>query len=188
MNKKRVRELCAGIRREGLDIRWYCNTRVHLVDPDLLEEMRSAGCSGISYGVESGNQGILDTVSKQATVAQAEHAIRWAKEAGIKTYCAFILGLPGETRKSALDTIDFAMQTLPNGAEFNVLAPYPGTELYETLRAKGVLPDVDWRAPYQDNPAARAAQPSREEPTPPPQPASTNPYFPPRWRWRTPPF
>src|SRR5256712_12529219 len=161
MNKKRVLDLCAGIRREGLDVRWYCNTRVHLVDPDLLREMRLAGCSGISYGVESGNQGILDTVSKQATVAQAEHAIRWAKEAGIKTYCAFILGLPGETRKSALDTIDFAMRTLPNGAQFNVLAPYPGTELYETLRAKGVLPDVDWRALDQESAAGGAARTPR---------------------------
>jgi len=184
MNKKRVREMCAGIRREGLDIRWYCNTRVHLVDPDLLRDMRSAGCSGISYGVESGNQGILDTVSKQATVAQAEQAIGWAKEAGIKTYCAFILGLPGETRKSALDTIDFAMRTLPNGAQFNVLAPYPGTELYETLKEKGVLPDVDWRALYQDSAAVGTDELSREELNRLRKLAYTKLYFNPRWWWQ----
>ena len=150
MNKKRVRELCAGIRREKLDIRWYCNTRVHLVDPELLREMRAAGCSGISYGVESGNQRMLDSVSKQATVEQAARAIHWAKEEGIKTYCAFILGLPGETWDSAMDTIKFALRTLPNGAQFNVLAPYPGTELYETMRREGLIPEIDWRRMYQD--------------------------------------
>ena len=181
MNKKRVREICEGIRAEGLDIRWYCNTRVHLVDPDLLRLMRSAGCSGMSFGVESGNQGILDTVSKQATVAQAEHAIQWAKEAGIKTYCAFILGLPGETRETAMDTIEFAMRTLPNGAQFNVLAPYPGTELYETLKAKGVLPDVDWRSLYQDSAVVGTDGLSKAELNRLRKLAYTKLYFNPRW-------
>lgn len=150
MSKKRVRAICEGIRQERLDIRWYCNTRVHLVDPDLLRDMRSAGCSGMSFGVESGNQKVLDSVSKGTTVAQAENAIRWAKKAGIKTYCAFILGLPGETRESAMDTIRFATRALPNGAQFNVLAPYPGTELHEQLQEQGLLPVLDWRKMYQD--------------------------------------
>ena len=181
MNKKRVRELCAGIRREGLDLRWYCNTRVHLVDPDLLKDMKSAGCSGVSFGVESGNQKILDTVSKQATVGQAAQAIAWAKEARIKTYCAFILGLPGETRESAMDTIEFANRTLPNGAQFNVLAPYPGTELYETLREKGVLPEMDWRQLYQDNALVGTDELSREELNKLRRLAYTKLYFNPRW-------
>jgi len=184
MNKKRVRELCRGIRREGIEVRWYCNTRVHLVDPDLLREMRAAGCSGVSFGVESGNQKILDTVSKQATVAQAENAIRWAKDAGIKTYCAFILGLPGETRESAMDTIDFAMRTLPNGAQFNVLAPYPGTELYETLRKNGALPDVSWRTLYQDAAVVGTDALSKEELNRLRRHAYTKLYFNPRWWWQ----
>ena len=151
MNKKRVRALCEGIHAERLDVRWYCNTRVHLVDPDLLRTMRAAGCAGISFGVESGNQRILDAVSKQATVQQAENAIHWAKEAGIKTYCAFILGLPGETWETAMDTIRFAERTLPNGAQFNVAVPYPGTELFETLYGRGLIGDLDWRKLYQDS-------------------------------------
>jgi len=181
MSKKRVRAICDGIRAEGLDFRWYCNTRVHLVDPDLLKEMRAAGCSGISYGVESGNQGILDTVSKQATVAQAEHAITWTKEEGIKTYCAFILGLPGETEESAMDTIRFAMRTLPNGAQFNVLAPYPGTELHETLREQGLLPDVDWRKMYQDSAVVGTQDLTRDELNALRKLAYTKLYLNPRW-------
>jgi radical SAM superfamily enzyme YgiQ (UPF0313 family) len=184
MNKKRVRELCEGIRRERLDIRWYCNTRVHLVDPELLRAMRAAGCSGISFGVESGNQEILNKVSKQATVGQAENAIRWAKEAGIKTYCAFILGLPGETRETAMDTIRFALQALPNGAQFNVLAPYPGTELYETLRHQGALPELDWRAMYQDDAIVGTDGLSKEELNRLRKFAYTKLYFSLRWWWQ----
>jgi anaerobic magnesium-protoporphyrin IX monomethyl ester cyclase len=182
MSKKRVRAICEGIRQERLELRWYCNTRVHLVDPDLLADMRSAGCSGISFGVESGNQKILDGASKQATVGQAEAAIRSAKAAGIKVYCAFILGLPGETRESAMDTIHFALRTLPNGAQFNVLAPYPGTQLHEELREQGLLPQTtDWRTMYQDRAALGTKDLSPEALNRLRQLAYASLYFSPRW-------
>ncbi len=181
MSKKRVRAICEGIRQEGLDIRWYCNTRVHLVDPDLLRDMHSAGCSGISFGVESGSQKILDGASKQATVAQAEAAIRAAKEAKIKTYCAFILGLPGETRETAMDTIRFALRTLPNGAQFNVLAPYPGTQLHEELQEQGLLPVMDWRKMYQDQAALGTKDLTPQELNELRKLAYSSLYFSPRW-------
>ena len=181
MSKKRVHALCDGIRREGLDIRWYCNTRVHLVDPDLLRAMRSAGCAGISYGVESGNQRMLDSVSKQATVQQAENGIRWAKEAGIKTYCAFILGLPGETWETAMDTIEFAERNLPNGAQFNIAVPYPGTELFERLQAQGRLKEVNWREMYQHAATVGTDSLSPEQLNELRRIAYTKLYFKPQW-------
>lgn len=185
MSRKRVVALCEGIQREGLDLRWYCNTRVHLVDPELLQMMRAAGCSGISYGVESGNQQVLDAMSKQATVAQAEEAIRAAKAAGIKTYCAFILGLPGETRETAMDTIAFAQRTLPNGAQFNVAVPYPGTELYDLLQAQGRLEEgVDWRTMYQDAALVGTDALAPEELNQLRRLAYTKLYFNPRWWWQ----
>ncbi len=184
MSAKRVRALCEGIRREDLDIRWYCNTRVHLVDPDLLRTMHAAGCSGISYGVESSNQKILDATSKQATVAQAEDAIRWAKEASIKTYCAFILGLPGETWATARDTIDFALKTLPNSAQFNVAVPYPGTELFESLQAQGLLEEVNWREMYQDTSIVGTQDLTPEDLNWLRKIAYTRLYLNPRWWWQ----
>ena len=181
MSKKRVRAICEGIRQERLDVRWYCNTRVHLVDPDLLRDMRSAGCSGISFGVESGNQTILDGASKQAKVEDAAKAIHAAKDAGIKTYCAFILGLPGETRDTAMDTIRFALKTLPNGAQFNVLAPYPGTQLHEELQEQGLLPVMDWRTMYQDQAALGTEALTPAELNELRKKAYTSLYFSPRW-------
>jgi radical SAM superfamily enzyme YgiQ (UPF0313 family) len=114
-------------------------------------------------------------------VQQAREAIRAAKDAGIKTYCAFILGLPGETRETAMDTIRFALDTLPNGAQFNVLAPYPGTQLHDELQEQGLLPVMDWRKMYQDQAALGTKDLTPQELNDLRKLAYTSLYFSPRW-------
>jgi anaerobic magnesium-protoporphyrin IX monomethyl ester cyclase len=151
LDKKRVTRLCDALIAEDLDIRWYCNTRAHLVDLELLKKMRQAGCRGISYGVESGSQSILDHADKCVTVEQARNAITWARQARIKTFASFILGLPGETWDTVKETIDFVSKTMPNSAEFNVAVPYPGTKLYEMVYGTKRAEAVDFRRLYQDD-------------------------------------
>jgi radical SAM superfamily enzyme YgiQ (UPF0313 family) len=151
LDKKRVVRICDALIEEGLDIHWYCNTRAHLVDADLLRKMYKAGCRGISYGIESGSQSILDHADKCVTVEQARNAIKWAREARIKTFASFILGLPGENWETVHETIEFVNQTLPNSAEFNVAVPYPGTKLYEMVYGVTSTPAVDFRKLYQDD-------------------------------------
>jgi anaerobic magnesium-protoporphyrin IX monomethyl ester cyclase len=150
LDKKRVLALCEALTEEQLGINWYCNTRAHLVDRDLLTRMSKAGCRGISYGIESGSQKILDTADKCIKVDQARQAVLWAKGAGIKTFCSFIFGLPGEDWTSVNDTIEFVRQTLPTSAQFNVAVPYPGTRFYESVY--GTMEDqaLDFRHLYQD--------------------------------------
>ncbi|MDD1769120.1 MAG: radical SAM protein, partial [Methanomassiliicoccales archaeon] len=150
LDRKRVVRLSEALINEGLDIRWYCNTRAHLVDRDLLAIMKEAGCRGISYGIESGSQKILDSASKHITVEQGRNAVTWAKEAGIKTFCSFILGLPGEDWQTVQETMDFVKGTLPTSAQFNVAVPYPGTRLYEEVCGKDSKDDVDFRRLFQD--------------------------------------
>ena len=55
-NKKRVLELCRGIRERKLRFLWSCDTRVDVLGEELLYEMRLAGCERLSLGVESGSQ------------------------------------------------------------------------------------------------------------------------------------
>ena len=150
IDRQRVLEIAQGIREAGLDIRWYCNTRVELVDEELLQVMYKSGCRGISYGVESGNQRMLDDAQKGSTVEQAEKAIEWAKKAGIKVYCSFIFGLPGETKETVKETLGFVKRTLPTSAQFNVAVPYPGTQLYEMVYGENVKFSPEWRRLYQD--------------------------------------
>jgi radical SAM superfamily enzyme YgiQ (UPF0313 family) len=150
IDRGRVVEICDGLINGDLNVTWYCNTRANLVDWDLLKLMRKAGCKGMSFGIESGNQTILDNVNKGTTVEQAERAIKMAKDAGIKVYTSFMFGLPGETWKTVNETISFIKRTLPTGAQFNVTVPYPGTKLYDMAVEKGwISNDLDWKQLYQ---------------------------------------
>ena len=148
IDRRRVAVLCDAIKSSKLGIKWYCNTRVELVDKKLLKLMYRSGCRGISFGVESGSQKILNNIMKGSTVKEAENAIKWAKESGLKVFCSFIFGLPGETMETIMETRDFVDRTLPTGAQFNVAVPYPGTKLYRELGCHSM--DINWRELYQD--------------------------------------
>lgn len=130
LKKTRIMNLCDSIKETMPELRWYCNTRANLIDEDILRAMKSGGCRGLSLGIESGSQRILDNVNKGITTEEAGKAIKMAKDAGLLVYASFIFGLPGEDRDSVRDTMAFVKKTLPHGAQFNVAVPYPGTEFY----------------------------------------------------------
>jgi radical SAM superfamily enzyme YgiQ (UPF0313 family) len=145
MNRKKVIELCQLLAQERLDLRWFCETRVDRIDPELLHLMKKAGCHGISLGVESGSQKILDNVAKGVTVDQNRTGILMMKAAGIKVYANFILGLPGETPETIRETMALIRSTLPNGFQINIAQPYPGTAFFEMALDRGWLPsNLDW--------------------------------------------
>lgn len=160
----RVKALADGIARQKLGITWYCNSRVNLVSKKLLETMYNGGCRGISFGIESGSQKILDFAKKDTNVAQAELAIKWAKATGIKVYCSFIMGLPGENWDTVKETIRFVKRTLPTGAQFNVAVPYPGTTLHEIASTKGWIKEgATWEGMLQHDSVMRTDELSCED-------------------------
>ena len=123
---------------------WMCNSRVDVVDAELLHAMKRANCRIISYGVESGSQAILDRSRKGITLDQSETAIRLTREAGILSMAYFIIGLPGETAETARESIRFAKRIRPDYVNFHVATPFPGTELYEEALEKGWLTSTNW--------------------------------------------
>ena len=150
LDRKRVVDICNKILENKLKINWHCNTRTNTVDLELLKLMKEAGCRGISFGIESGNQQLLDFIKKGTTVDQNEKAISYAKSAGIKTYCSFVFGFPGEDGQTVKDTLSFVKRTLPNGAQFNMAVPYPGTELFElAIRNEWIPKEIDWNNLFQ---------------------------------------
>lgn len=182
INRDRVMIIAEAIKKEKLSIIWYCNTRVDLVDRDLLKAMYDGGCRGISFGIESGNQKILNNAKKGITVEQAENAIRWAKEVGIKVYCSFMFGLPGENWKTVKETINFVKRTLPTGAQFNVAVPYPGTELYKiAVEKKWIKEGANWREMYQHEAIMRTDELSYEDLNKARKMAYRALYFNPKW-------
>ena len=143
-NRKHVMTICDEINRRGLKFRLYLFARVDTVDAPLLQKLKEAGCAMICFGLESGNQKILDQASKRITLEKARRAVQLSKEAGISPLGSFILGLPGETRKTMEETLTFARSLeIPHG--FHLLSPFPGTAIRERAAEFGIkiLTD-DW--------------------------------------------
>lgn len=131
VNKQWVNEFCEAITRENIDITWNCGARVDWVDPEILKVVAKAGCYSIFYGLESGNQDLLDIIEKGITIQQIKDAVKWTHEAGIETRGSFVLGLPGETPQKADKTIDLAIELDLTYAQFNLAFPFRGTKMYD---------------------------------------------------------
>ncbi len=133
--RDRVLALCEQLEAAGRPLEWCCQTRVDQVDADLLAAMRRAGCSLVHFGIEAGSQAVLDRVGKGITTAQAERALAWCRQAGLRTACFFLAGLPGQTTEELEQTLRFAQHLDPTYASFHVAVPYPGTSLHRRLAA-----------------------------------------------------
>ena len=139
LDRKRIFELCKLLKEGGLDVAWYCNGRVNLMTKELLEAMYNAGCIGIAYGIESGNQQILDSMKKSITLEQVRNAVKWTKEAGIYVTGYFMIGMLGETRDTIRQTIAFARELALGHYAFSIAAPILGTELYDGAMERGLM-------------------------------------------------
>ena len=151
-NKKFVMEVCAEIKKRGMEkkIRWMSNSRVDHMDAEVLKEMRSANCIGVSYGVESGVEEILKNMKKGATAEQARTAVRLTKEAGIEVLTHIIFGLPGETLETINETIKYVKELDPDYAQFYCAIPFPKTELEAMGKKNGWITTEDY-AKYELN-------------------------------------
>jgi len=137
VNRDQVMGICELILQEGLKIKWTCNSRVDYVDEEMLKLMGRAGCWMISWGIESANETILRRAAKGASPKKARQALTWAREAGIRNWGYFIIGLPGETVETIRETIEFSKKLPLELALFHVAAPYPGTPFFFEVLKNG---------------------------------------------------
>lgn len=140
--------VCGELERRNAGIRWNAFSRVDTINPEVVETMARAGCQAICFGVESGNQEILDLVKKKSSLAKVKEAMRMTQAAGISALASFIIGLPGETEESLRKTVEFANELHSEFGSlygFHILAPFPGTEVRERSAEYGleILSD-DW--------------------------------------------
>lgn len=132
--RKQAMEFSDWLARQNYDFSWCCQTRFDLVNPEMLQKMKRAGCRLIHFGVEAGSDELLDWTNKKITMQQIEDGMRMVKEAGIESACFFIFGFPGAEQKELDDIYRFAVKLNPTYALFHVAAPYPGTPLYEQVK------------------------------------------------------
>ena len=163
LNRKRVEEICREIVNRGIDVEWSCSSRVDTINRSILEKMKRAGCSAIYYGVESASPAILRYYKKKINLDMVEKAVKLTKEFGIMTICSFIIGSPYETKEDMKATLRFALKLDPDYAQFSILTPYPGTEIYEEAKEKGLLLSTNFDDYTAGKPVLRNLYMSPEE-------------------------
>ncbi len=136
-SKKHCLAVCDEIIRRQLKIQWTSFARVDTVSRPVLERMKQAGCSAVSFGVETGSPEILTTIKKGITLDQVIHAVSMCNEVGVTPQASFILGLPGETLHTLQQTVAFAEQLKSMGVlhGYHLLAPFPGTDVRENSQS-----------------------------------------------------
>ncbi len=145
LKRDRVLEICRRLQEKRLDLTWAPQCRPDKMDPELLTEMKKAGCSRILYGCESASQEILDKMHKNGKVEDIENATTWTKAAGIDVHNCFILGFPWDTRETVERTIEYAYNLNAEFCQFGIATPLPGTELMELVEREGALvSEDDW--------------------------------------------
>jgi radical SAM superfamily enzyme YgiQ (UPF0313 family) len=133
LRKKETLELCNLMVKEKLDLEWVCDTRVDLVNQELLEAMSKAGCKTIWFGVESGSQRILQRIGRNTTLEQIETAFKLCRKNGMQTACSFMLGVPDETLKEMEASLKFAKKLDPDWCIFNIFIANPDSRLYQEV-------------------------------------------------------
>jgi len=136
-----VREFCKVYKRD-FAIPFSLHARVETVNKEILDELAEAGCRHITYGVESGSERVRREIMKRwATNQRFRDVFSWTKEAGIMPTANYIIGTPGETVAEMRETIALHHELQPVDFGYFVFYPYPGTDLFQTCRENGWLPD-----------------------------------------------
>jgi anaerobic magnesium-protoporphyrin IX monomethyl ester cyclase len=152
INPRHTRAVCAALRREAPGIIWVCETRYDLVDQEMLATMYAAGCREIHYGLESADPEIFAATAKSDGPKSLDlfaQVIGWTKAIGMRVHVHLIVGLPDESWRSVRNTSRWLRRARPDSVQLSYFVPYPGTPIYDELRASGELGDVaamDWES------------------------------------------
>lgn len=148
VDKKRVLAICSMMIEKNIGIKWVSQTRVNLVDREMLEWMKRAGCFKVEFGVESGSQKILDTIGKSVKIEDIRRAFSLCREVGLLAKASLMVGNPGEDRNTIRDTVRLMREIKAYdimGA--NILWILPGTEIHALAEEKGIITEEFWKKP-----------------------------------------
>ena len=134
--KARTVELCKELK--PLKFTWSCTSRV-TTDYETLKAMREAGCRLLIVGYETGDPQVLKNIKKGATVEMALRFTENAKRLGLTIHGDFIVGLPGETRDSLRNSLEFAKRLDVETVQVSIAHPYPGTEFYDYAKQNNLI-------------------------------------------------
>jgi anaerobic magnesium-protoporphyrin IX monomethyl ester cyclase len=143
VDQERVLSICREIKARKLKVYWSCMADAKLRE-ETLRAMKDAGCIALKFGVESADPTILRNIQKHINLDEVRTVVRLLKKIGIESHATYMFGLPGETRETIKNTIDFAFKLGTDTAQFSVAIPYPGTKFYEMAEKNGWLKADKW--------------------------------------------
>jgi radical SAM superfamily enzyme YgiQ (UPF0313 family) len=151
VNRKWVMKFCeALLHTDGPPVYWRCNTRVDVVDDEMLGLMRRSGCYTINFGVESGHPQILKNIKKDVKIEKIYKAHELTRKHAIRTYTTFLVGSIGETEETIKTTMKVAEEIRPSLAMYFVTIAYPGTELNNEAVASKLVEPRWWANDFWD--------------------------------------
>ncbi len=164
MNVERAKRICRRIIEHGFErIELYCETRADHVDRELLQLLQQAGFKQINFGLESAVPRILRIIRKvtptpatdedfapeKKFLKQMKQAIKLCREVGIEPSVSIISGLPTETLKEGMATLEFVGELGVSEYLHNHLLLHAGTEVFEKQADYGISATPSaWCLPY----------------------------------------
>jgi radical SAM superfamily enzyme YgiQ (UPF0313 family) len=140
MQKKRVVAICDEIVRRGLRVTWKCETRMDCLDDETLASMAGAGCVGVNFGVESIDPEVQKGVHRKPILVDEFRAkVALCRKYNISTFAFFVVGLPGDTLTTILDSMEFAVHMRPSWTQFTVATPFVGTPMHDWAVKLGII-------------------------------------------------
>lgn len=141
INHSWVKDVCDHILKSKLKdkIEWVANSRVRPLQDDTPKIMREAGCWLIAFGFETGSEETIKKIKKGATIDENLRAAKIVKDAGIKIYGFFLVGLPWEKQEHLNATEKHIFEINSDFIELHIAVPYYGTELYDIAKKEGLL-------------------------------------------------
>ncbi len=139
VDRRWVIAVCKEIVDRGIEVEWLCEGHVNTVDDEMLSWMKRAGCRILAFGLETASEETLKRVGKGASLHGAHAAVEATRRAGISPHGLFVLGLPGETQAQAEETVRLSLSLPIDFAQYALLVPYPGSEIYYSLVEQGLL-------------------------------------------------
>ncbi len=130
IDRQRTVQLCQEIIRQGIKFKWTIRTRPDRIDKELVSLLAKAGCVSIHYGIESGDQHILDNLQRNNSLETIRQAVEMTAAGRMEALGFFMLGNTGETVETIKSTISFACSLPLDIAQFNVAFPVPPSNIY----------------------------------------------------------
>jgi len=133
VSKQRIYDIFNLLKRKNIKILFGCQTRVNLLDEELLKFLKNNGCLQIDFGIESGSDRMLDIMNKQTNIEMSAKIAKICRKIKLRHFANMLINVPGETLDDIEKSLQFVKDMGYNSVIWNVYCPVPGVNWEITL-------------------------------------------------------